>query len=190
MNYSPLDDAKLGSNDKKKVDDFQIFKAKMNNRQGISSLSKTTQYNERESFFDEGMKTNSEKNMINEIEKLNNENNRNIRNDLNELQNKKEFFDIDQSDKMFSSVDQYFTNSLDNNISEKLSSIFTNNIGYSLDNSEEKKSADNPVSGSKFSRFFSSSNDSVPEVGTTEVPPSHISDFGVHSLQNQWFHLY
>jgi hypothetical protein len=85
---------------------------------------------------------------------------------------------------MFSSVDQYFTNSLDNNISEKLSSIFTNNIGYSLDNSEEKKSADNPVSGSKFSRFFSSSNDSVPEVGTTEVPPSHISDFGVHSLQN------
>eukprot|EP00833_Pecoramyces_ruminatium_P014155 jgi/Orpsp1_1/1188187/evm.model.d7180000063076.1 len=167
MNYSPLDDAKLGTNDKKKVDDFQIFKAKMNNRQGLSSLSKTSQYNERESFFDE-------------VEK-----NRNLRNELNELQNKKEFFDIDQSDKVFNSVDQYFTNSLENNNSEQLPSIFTNNIGYSMDNSDNKKSADSTVGGSKFSRFFSSSNDNVPDVGGSEMtPPHHIQNFDIQTMQN------
>ena len=182
MNYSPLDDVKLGNNDKK-VDDFQIFKAKMNNRQGISSLSKPSQYNERETFFDENMRNNTDKNMINEIEKLNNETN--IRNELKELERKKEFFDIDQSDKMFSSVDQYFTNSLENNKKEKLQSIFTDNIGYSMDNPENRKSPENAVSGSKFSRFFSSSNDNIVEVGTNEVPPPpHISNFDVQTIQN------
>jgi hypothetical protein len=194
MNYSPLDDPKLASNDKKKMDDFQIFKAKMNNRQGISSLSKPSSYNERESFFDEGIKKTSEKNMIDEIDKINNETmekSRKLRNELNELQNKKEFFDVDPTGKMFNSVDQYFTHSLDNNNNnnkkpEQLPSIFTSNNGYPLDNPESKKSADSAVSGSKFSRFFSSSNDNVPETNINEVPPPppHIPNFDLQAMQN------